>query len=328
MQYLEQRLIENNYKFFCKGIYKDENFYEMPSFYKLNAVKVQIKKNFLNNLLNMFVPMVLKPIFESEYEIIYEAGTNVYLYVEFVVNSHIIVPEVLLKDFQSSNTYLYYIDTKIDKIKRGSVRKFNTQFGYYSLRFEKFLSNNYETRIGNIKKKLNDFVFKKEQTVELENLFNDIKRFLNMSFFRNPRFIDEINNEAISSNIIFKGYNSESVALFSNDYGSNLLNGMNIFLIINRTGEGLVLSGEIFSNFSLNNDVHGMILPLHPSYGFAIVPTEYYNEQIKKYTDKCYMAITDIKVLHTINKRIYKDCKKVGANVIGHKEDLERILSL
>ena len=43
----------------------------------------------------------------------------------------------------------------------------------------------------------------------------------------------------------------------------------------------MLLSGEIFSNISIKENVHGLILPLHPKYGILIVPTEYYQQQNK-----------------------------------------------
>lgn len=321
-------LEDNHYRYYCTGIYKNGAFSEYPGYFKLNAVKVQIKKEYERNILKIFVPLLLKEIYRSKYEIVYSIGENYYLYLEFVVSSHVIVPELILKDFCSNDTKLYYIDTEKVQIKCGSARKFNTKFGYYSLRFEEYLSDNYETKIGKLKKQVEKFVFKKEPKVQFVGLFNDIKDFLNMSFFRNPRFIEQVNKESLSSKLIYKGYNSESVALFYHQFGTNVMEGMSVYLVENRTSEGFLLSDELFSNIYIKEDVHGMIFPLHPKYGFIIVPNEYYESQNKIYTDESYMVVQDLDTLHRINKRIFDDCKKIGANVIGKKEDLENILSL
>jgi len=328
MDYLLKKLEEYNYKYFCKGIYKNGSFFETFDRFNFNAVKVQIKKEYEGKLFVMFVPLVFKEVFTSEYEKIYEFGNGFYLFVEYVINSHVIVPELLLKDFCSQDTRLYYIDTKNDQIKRGSAKKFNTSFGYYSLRFEKYLSDNYETKIGNIKKKIEKFVINKEKHIQFVGLFEDIKNFLNMSFFRNPRFVDRVNQESLSSKLMPKGYGSEEVAFFYHKYGTKIMENMSIYLLDNRTQEGLLLSSEIFSNIFIKEDVHGMILPLHPKYGLIIVPTDYYKAQNRIYSDQSYMVIQDLETLHKINQRIYVDCKKIGANVIGTKEDLKVILSL
>ena len=155
-----------------------------------------------------------------------------------------------------------------------------------------------------------------------------MKSFLNMSFFRNPRFIEEINKTALPSRLTYKGYDSEDVASFYNRFGTDILEGMSIYIFANRTEEGLLLSGEIFSNISIKGNVHGLILPLHPKYGILIVPTEYYQQQNKIYTNKSYVAVEDVQTIRNINKRIYLDCKSLGINVIGKKEELENILLL
>ena len=69
----------------------------------------------------------------------------------------------------------------------------------------------------------------------------------------------------------------------------------------------------------IKENVHGLILPLHPKYGILIVPTEYYQQQNKIYTNKSYVAINDVKTIRNINKRIYLDCKSLGISVIGIK---------
>lgn len=328
MERLINILKENKYQYFVKGIYKNGNFFEMPSYFKLNAVKVQTKQKFEKKLLKAFVPLNLTQIEKTKYETIYKFNENDFLIIEYVVDSHIIVSEFLLEDFKSNDTRLYYIDTVNDKIKKGSVRNFNTKFGHYSLKFEEYLNKNFENKMGNIKKKIEGFVIKKSNEVQFVDLFNDVKSFLNMSFFRNPRFIEEINKTALSSRLTYKGYDSEDVASFYNRFGTDILEGMSIYIFANRTEEGLLLSGEIFSNISIKENVHGLILPLHPKYGILIVPTEYYQQQNKIYSNKSYMVIDDVKTIRNINKRIYMDCKSLGIDVIGRKEDLENILLL
>jgi hypothetical protein len=140
--------------------------------------------------------------------------------------------------------------------------------------------------------------------------------------------ISMIPNLFMVSSPLYKGYNSEDVASFYNQFGTEILEGMSIYIFANRTEEGLLLSGEIFSNITIKENVHGLILPLHPKYGIIIVPTEYYQQQNKIYSNKSYMVIDDVKRIRNINKRIYMDCKPLGIDVIGRKEDLENILLL
>ena len=56
MEIILNILKKNNYKHFVLGIYKNGVFYERPSHFKLNAIKVKIKQNFEKRFLNMLVP--------------------------------------------------------------------------------------------------------------------------------------------------------------------------------------------------------------------------------------------------------------------------------
>ena len=76
MERLISILKDNKYQYFVKGIYQDGIFFEMPQHFKLNAVKVQTKQKFEKKLLKAFVPLNLKQIEKTKYEIIYEFITN------------------------------------------------------------------------------------------------------------------------------------------------------------------------------------------------------------------------------------------------------------
>lgn len=96
----------------------------------------------------------MKKIVDSKYGLVYVLDGNCYLFIEYVVNSHIIVPELILKDYKDKNTRIYYINMENNNIMSNSVKRFNAKFGYYNLRFEEFLNRNYETNIGKIKKQI------------------------------------------------------------------------------------------------------------------------------------------------------------------------------
>ena len=72
MERLISILKDNKYQYFAKGIYKDGNFFEMPPYFKLNAVKVKIKQKFEEKILKLFVPLNLNQIDKTKYETIYE----------------------------------------------------------------------------------------------------------------------------------------------------------------------------------------------------------------------------------------------------------------
>lgn len=322
-----RKLKENNYKYEYGTLIQNE-FFIMPNCFRKNCIKVQIKQNHFEKFkikLKEF-DIQVNEIIKNNYYVIYEVKKQQYLYIEFVVNSHVLIPECLLSGFVSDDGFLYYIDTKTNKINKTSKRKYNTSFGYYSKHFEEYLSKNYENKIGIIKKKIEELVFKKVKQIQFRGLMEDIKSLLNMSFFRNPRFIEEINKESLSSNFISGGYKSEDVAMFYKNYGSNVLKDYKIYLLDNRTEEGLVISKEIFSSILIHEAHESMILPLHPKYGILLIPKEYYEKRKKEYGDNTYMIINDLNNLNKINDYIYMQCNYYKIDVIGNKKDLEKIL--
>ena len=327
MQNIIKKLDENEYK--CKyGTLIKNQFFIMPDCIIKNCIKIQIKENHFEKFKNKLKEINIKfdEKIKNNYYVIFELEKQKYIYIEFVVNSHVLVPKCLLNDFVSEDTHLYYIDTNKNKIIKSSKRSYNTIFGYYTKYFEDYLSQNYENKIGKIKKKIEQLEFEKKEQIQFVGLFEDVKSLLNMSFFRNPRFIKEINEESLSSKLTNGGYKSEDVAMFYNQFGTNILENYKIYLLSNRTSEGLVLSQEIFSNILIHEANQSMILPLHPKYALLLVPKEYYESRITKYGDDSYMIINNIDMLHKINNYIYEQCTKYKIDVIGNKEDLEKIL--
>ena len=316
-------------KYICEyGTLINNEFLSLPECFIKNCIKVKIKENHFEKFKNVLKEINIKfnEIIQNNYYVIYEIEKQKYIYIEFVVNSHVLVPQCLLTDFLSDDKCLYYIETNTNEIVKSSKKKYNTVFGYYTKYFEEYLSKNYENKIGKIKKKIEKFVFDKVEQIQFVGLVEDVKSLLNMSFFRNPRFIKEINKESLSSKLINGGYKSEDVAMFYKSYGSNVLKDYKIYLLDNRTEEGLVLSEEIFSNILIHDANQSIILPLHPKYGILLVPKDFYDSRRKEYGDNSYMVIKAVNILHKINNYIYMQCVKYKIDVIGKKEDLEGIL--
>ena len=263
----------------------------------------------------------MKKIVDSKYGIVYVLDGNCYLFIEYVVNSHIIVPELILKDYKDKDTRIYYINMENNNIMSSSVKRFNAKFGYYSLRFEEFLNRNYETNIGKIKKQIEKNMLDNPNLKQCTINIDEIQKFLDSSLIRNPQFVSDINKISVSSKAIYKGYNTEQLMRFQNDNMEYFFKKYNICILINMTDEGLIISSELFSNIFLKNVIVGLIVPLHPKYGIVMIPK---NEKIY-FPNNCYILIEDINILHHINQRIYLDCKRNLINVIGIKGDLIKL---
>ena len=312
----------NNYKHYCKVVYKNGEFYEAPDYFKFNCIKVQVKKNYEAKVLKWLSNINMMEINRSKYWKVFNLNNNYYLIIEYVIDSHIIIPRLILKDFKSNDTRIYYIDSKTNKINSGSVRKFNTKFGYYSLMFEDFLNKNYETNIGKIKNEIEKSFFYDLNAEDCIILLDDIHKFLDSSLIRNPQFVLKVNEKSLSSKLIYKGYNTEFLMRMQSNSMDHLFKDFMLYLLINKTNEGLILSTEFFSNIKIKNNISGIIIPLHPKYGIVLMP----NNKCFSFSNNHYIVIEDVNVLHQINHRIYLDCKKNMINVVGIKEDLMKLV--
>ncbi len=137
-------------------------------------------------------------------------NTNDMLFITYAVDSHVQLPETLLKHFRTGN-YLYFINTSNDKIVRGSARNYNTKFGCYSLSFEEHLSSNYENIIVDITNNILPFAYNEQKVVKCPNLNEKINKIFSMALYRNPSFVEEVNNQSVTSCLLDEGYTTEDV---------------------------------------------------------------------------------------------------------------------
>lgn len=316
------------------GVLKDGYFYSVSEKNpKKNAIKIRAKENYILKIenkikkYNIVLENKIEDSFYTEYDL---KNANIKILIEHIVNSHILVPAVLLRDFMDNDKKLYYIDAKTRKILDGSVRKYNTKLGYYSKFFEKYLSDKYENKIGDIKAKIYKFMFENDndesEKLIFYNLYNDIEALFKMSLFRNPDFIEEVNKESISSIFLKGGYTTEQIAFHFENQRIDLFTENKLFILKNNTSEGFVLSNNIFSSISLEGGYQSAIIPLHPKYAIVIVPNKLYDIKVKEYGVETYMMLDSISELRKINKSIASGSINIKSNVIGRKDDLLRFL--
>lgn len=126
-----------------------------------------------------------------------------------MVNSHILIPKVILKHFALQGGSLFYYDIKSGEVKRGYAATLNTQKGYYSSEVEKFLSANIESPMGKIigilQKAYNDlFKTKKvEMTFYAQNI-KVLKNYVYSLITRSPIMVEQV-----ATNLIFREWFTE-----------------------------------------------------------------------------------------------------------------------
>lgn len=296
------------------------------------VVRFKWKKNSINKLIiklknkNINLMEVSSNLYSALYNIV---GTNNKVFIIYAVDSHVQIPKSMLKYFRTGN-YLYYISTlnKNNKINRSSARRYNTKFGYYSLYFEEYLSKNYESIIVDIINTILPFVERKETIITFENLEEKVNKLFLMSLFRNPKYVEEINNYSVFSQIIDGGYTPEYIAYVGEETNKNYIKGYTPVVLINETDRGMLTIKSLFSNLRIDGGVKCMLIPLHPKFAIALVPNEYYKKMIEEQGEQTYLKLNEDKELLQLNKQLYLFAKNNNDDVIGLKNDLDELVKI
>lgn len=296
------------------------------------VVRFKWKKNSINKLIiklknkNINLMEVSSNLYSALYNIV---GTNNKVFIIYAVDSHVQIPKSMLKYFRTGN-YLYYISTlnKNNKINRSSARRYNTKFGYYSLYFEEYLSKNYESIIVDIINTILPFVERKETIITFKNLEEKVNKLFLMSLFRNPKYVEEINNYSVFSQIIDGGYTPEYIAYVGEETNKNYIKGYTPVVLINETDRGMLTIKSLFSNLRIDGGVKCMLIPLHPKFAIALVPNEYYKKMIEEQGEQTYLKLNEDKELLQLNKQLYLFAKNNNDDVIGLKNDLDELVKI
>ena len=130
---------------------------------------------------------------------------NNYLIFQYVVDSHILIPSSFLEKFgykELGVKKIDYIDIDSKTIKSEKANKYNVKYGYYNKKVEEMLNEKFEKNIGEIRSKLNRWVKKKGMLEIKEDEIKTIVNFFLITWIRNPKSIEEYNEDSLTSEIV------------------------------------------------------------------------------------------------------------------------------
>ena len=113
-----------------------------------------------------------------------------------MINSHIILPKFLLKNFEIGNIFWYY-DIDGSFIARGNASSFNTEKGYYSDKTEEILNYSVETPFSNLLNNYLDSIFHVDEFEISPSDIGLIKRFFYSLLCRNPYMVKQVNDHSV-----------------------------------------------------------------------------------------------------------------------------------
>lgn len=130
---------------------------------------------------------------------------NNYIILEYVVDSHILIPSSFLEKFgykELGVKKIDYIDINSKTIKSEKINKYNVKYGYYNKKVEEMLNEKFEKNIGEIRSELKRWVKRKGMLEIKEDEIKTIVNFFLITWFRNPKRIEEYNEYSLTSEIV------------------------------------------------------------------------------------------------------------------------------
>ena len=335
---LYERIIENlnedEKKYSGLYIYTPKGFAKYKKYHSKEtlSLRLKIKENRKNDVLQILEEIALKYIVtnDNKYYMILEINKDKnYIILDYVVNSHIIIPNSILEHFgyrTREGMKIDYLDVNDKIIKSKKTKEYKTEYGYYSKIIEDILNNDFETKIAMVTKEIHDFRNKKCGEVlltkdKIENIYN----FFDVTTYRNIKFLEQVNQGSVSS-LIMGDYTHDQLMdfIFNNNF-PHVYEGLKVNIIINKTDRDFIINDTMISSIQCDKGNEIIIMPINKKECLALLPEEYY----KKYLvngNLYFMNIEDEKEVEKVNRHIYRFAKRNQENIIGTKEELESIL--
>lgn len=293
------------------------------------CLNIKLKENRVENLFKILDHLKLNYKICNEnkyYRVIELIQDKNYIIIDFVVESHVIIPQSFLKKFgyKSKHGYMIdYIDYKDGQIKTKNVKEYGAIYGYYDKYIEDKLSSDFEDKIGLVRKKLYEFSKENIQSMILLDR-KIIMDFIDITTYRNPKTLEEFNKNSTTSALV-GGYDHNFLlqeimsGIFSNIYGD-----MGISFIINETKINFIINDSMLSSIIVDRGNEILILPISTKICIVLMEKEY----LKKYMvngDFYYIKISDKNEVENIDGSIYRTAVYNKENVIGDSMVLKKL---
>jgi len=317
-------------------IYTPKGFAEYKRYHSKETLSLvlKIRENRKTNVLQILVGLDVKYKITSDnkYHSILEINKDKnYIILDYVVNSHVIIPNSFLEHFgyrTMAGMKVDYLDTSDKRIKSEKTKEYKTEYGYYSKFIEEILNNDFETKIAMITKEIHDFKNNKcEEILLTKDKIECIYNFFDVTTYRNIKFLNQVNQGSVSSLIIGDYTHNQLMDFIFNNNFPHVFEGLKVNIIINKTDRDFIINDTMISSIVCDNGNEIVIMPINKKECLALLPEDYYKKYVVN--GKLYfMNIKDEKEVEMVNRYIYKFAKENKENVIGSKEELEMLLGL
>ena len=212
-----------------------------------------------------------------------------------LINSHIQIPNCILKQFRSPKSKtVYYLDLNDLRIRSCSSRLLGTEHGYYSKAMEEYLNREIETPFSKIVSETVLFAQKRTEKIFINDAYeNTIKKYMTAAMARSRRCLNSFMKASSTAALLDPQANHDSVVLFStlqNGGINTVIQNHEVHLIVNESERVFVVPRNCFYSFEYK-ECTCYALPISPICVITLVPEsypiDYYGEEA------CYLHVID-----------------------------------
>lgn len=196
------------------------------------------------------------------------------------VNSHIQIPNGILKQFTDASHRVFYLDVKTGYIGLAGSKKLGTEYGYYSDEHEKFLNKEIENPLINLGAKVCKLLYDESLTISLSKEEEiTLKRYIATSIARSNLALDAMQRASgkYSQLLLSTQQKHDFISGFGATRNSSVYQTFEshyLVILINKTNVNWVVPRNCFYAVS-SHEIECVVAPVSPKSALCLFPPEY-----------------------------------------------------
>ncbi len=193
------------------------------------------------------------------------------------VNSHIQVPNFILKNFRDKSGKVNHLDLEKLQIRACGSKDLGTEYGYYSDEIESLLNKEFENPFSKVISDIKGFLKEPQNGLLLPSDFDDVcKRYITISSSRSDLLFDAFKSESFTAFLFSEQQNHDNVVSFTMGYNGGIfpeLLSYKVRLLVNNTNRTFLLPRNGFYVVS-SDGKQCVAAPIMPEAAILLIPGE------------------------------------------------------
>ena len=201
------------------------------------------------------------------------------------VNSHIQIPNAILKNFRNSiSRKVYHLDLNKRRIRSCSSDILGTKYDYYSDEMEQCLNQTVETPFSQLAASVKKFVDNDQHYIEMPlTVENTCKRYVSAAMYRSGLALNELMQSSITAPFCTEQENHDDLVFWGLQHNDGVfpqLTDFEMLVLVNQTKVQFVVPRNCFYEVSSHN-VKCIVAPISPNCALCLAPGHYRREIIE-----------------------------------------------